>query len=355
MFWSWWQDPENIEELHATPDDFARSLTPEERDLVVREGLTLRQIAFRRSMMVKPSYTPEEARVIFMRQYPETKAQAFAVRRSESILSGAVMALLARRFLLDDGPKPLLVSELGDLVLDDDRDPMMRRLWGSPRAKSMGYVRIWVLPVAGASCYAGEDCSDGKPRSDWQTITILDKSGATVVEARLRMAPIRFAAISQRLLMAYRAPARYEAQDGAVVCKYVTEPQSPALLAEKATFPGELDVLAKAWADCHLEHINTKTRPRLMEAAFSVVEAADGSGCLTPECYKEMRDLVRTPQGKVEARGAVGCHDDLIKSKGLAGWLREDRMMRARSEEMRRAIRSVRPRRAARKRYSYLN
>jgi hypothetical protein len=352
-FWPWWMDPENTEPLGQDPVAFARSLTSEERSLVLREGLTLQQIAFRRRLMTKPGMSVAAARAKFLIQYPETMAQAFAVRRQSSLFNADVMSALEERFRYNDGPAPISVEDLQGLAHDNDRDLVLRRLWGHPGA-AQGYTRTWAPPT-GEPTFAGVDCSEGLPGGDWQTLTILDAEGATLVEARHRVHPLRFAALAQRLLEAYRARARFEAQDGHLVHAYITQPQAQALILKHETYPGELAILARSWADCQMVHINTATRPRLITCAFAILEQDEGAGCLTPECYREMLDLRRKPSGKIEARDGAKCHDDLIKSKGLAGWMREDAMTRTRSQEVRKALRGVRTRGRARGRYSYLN
>jgi hypothetical protein len=301
----WFLEPD-----YADPCDEGEvmgSLSPEEAALVEEFGLSARQIAWRRRMTATA-----DQRSRFKEKYVERLGEAFLVRGDDNPVPAELLRAATAAHGRGEG------RALSALDLVRAGAPVLARLQDDPLLWEMnvkrGGVQVWMVPQAAGRVWAAADCSDGLPGSDWQALALVSETGRLAALAYVRVDPLRFAALTQRLCEWYGV-------ERLVVESQKSEPTYGALRkglrveGVRGAAPGELDVLARPYEGrCEKQHTSEAVHDEAMDHALrllsSVEEAAKSSALLT-----ELADLRRV-RGTLKAR--EGGHDDALMGLGLA-------------------------------------
>jgi len=343
-FWPWWEVPKNRLPIPTSPEIFAASLTEEERGMARRYGWTFSQIQFRREGMAgAPGQSKAQARRKFLDNNPELREDVFAHADAGSLFDDDFIAGLRVQARVGWAP-PLTRSELlaAGIALPSPQDLMVKSDWGKPLDK-IGHVRIYNLPITGDRYYLSGDCSDGNPGSDWLCDTIHHECGRVVAKVMLRVPPIRFSAIVQRLALAFNeGRIDIEQQKGSLVFNNIKRALGGDLL-DFETFPGELEVLTSAYHRVRKVPTTGTSRPLIIDAAYAAIYVGDG--IKDGASLLEIESLKRDASGKIVAgsdsddEDGNRQHDDFFLALGIGERARQFWLPREQSETMKRAKR----------------
>jgi len=345
FFWPWWKDPKNRSEIPGTPQEFALTLTPEERALIMSANLAFQQIQFRREeSRGKPGMTARQAMRAFLNAYPERRCDVFVHADSGGLFERSMVDRLRVKSLEKSWPKPLSNEELGGLLLESPLD-LLRETKGSKQ----GFFRAWQAPLPGVRYFAGGDGSDGRIGGDPQSFAIEHEDGEVVARLHCRVSPTRFAAYCQRILTWYnRGHARIERQYGEIIHDRITRRMGDAIMDEE-TFPGELEILREPYSRVWIKATTGHNRARIVEAAFRAINF--GEAIKDDEALAEMENLHRDANGKIRARGKG--NDDYFMSLGLAEMAR-DQVLKGERKAQKLSKDRRTPRRKTSKRFRYI-
>jgi hypothetical protein len=194
LFMGWWEHPDNRMPLPVPREQFANSVTREERDLMGQFHLTYEQLAWRRYVIRNDFRGDLQA---FQREHPATPEQAFTAAARNRFSIPDIQRMPIQR--------QALVGELGVQTVG-----LEERIVFLPG--ETGALRIYRMPekgrvyACGADPSGGSDANDGKGRADpdWAVGQIGDRdTGEQCATLRRRCMPGEFGRYIHRLLRFY--------------------------------------------------------------------------------------------------------------------------------------------------------
>lgn len=307
VFFGWWEHPEYYRQI-SDPEKFRSTLTDEEHELMLRHGLTLEQISWRRWAIENKC---EGSLDRFKQEYPATPEEAF-------LTSGRPrfdLRLVERQPVIRDP----IVGEI-----ERDNAGVRPILRFNARADERGLVRVWRRPAAGHAYIIGADPAHGidageelgKSDPDYSVACVLDRdSGEQVAVARGRIAPAEFGELVSMLgewyNWAFLVP---EANPiGIALIESILRQNYPLeRIYRRDRTPGDprapkLETLGFV--------TSVTTKPQLI----SMLDRALREGSIIvrdPVTVQELRTYVYDAKGKTGAQS--GCHDDCVIALALA-------------------------------------
>jgi hypothetical protein len=287
IFIPWWWDEGNVVRLpDAGLAEIEASLTVAERQLVDAHGLSLQQIAWRRSKRV-------ELKGKFPQEYPENDVDAF-------LRSGHCFFDVNRLALLSGYCKKPVRTLLG------------------------GRLTVWEEPRKGTRYVIGIDAAEGVPGGDRSAACILNyETGEQAARLWGYLRPPEFGRLVVKLGRAYGwAHLVPEVNNhGHSVLNTITlqERYPTSRIYHQLRFDHDRRKRSPklGW------ETNARTRPQLLDALCESIDE-DGMGIYDREFLAECRCFNLQKNGRYEADD--GEHDDLVIAWGLANYARLTRL-----------------------------
>jgi len=289
IYYPWWAHPE-----YCIPWPEGEAPTQEETALMIREGLTLQQIAWRRGKQ-------QDLGDLFLQEYPETLLGAF---------------LSTGRPFFD----PKLVSTRHQEAL--------ARAKSAPPETPRAHVTVWESPDPAEQYLISGDVAEGKDTGSTD-ITDPERGGtdfcaAFIVKVRTlqvvgaihgRVPPVEFA----RLLMGAGRLYGW----AVIAVERNNHGHSTVATLEAAAYPqtyrhleydqgGTISYLRPGWPT------DVKTRPLMLDALDTAIRSGAWI-CPDPDFWREASTFQRGPSGKPEA--LPNCHDDRVIAASIAAYL----------------------------------
>ena len=289
IYYPWWAHPE-----YLIPWPAGEAPTGEETALMVREGLSLQQIAWRRGKQ-------QDLGDLFLQEYPETLLGAF----------------------LSTG-RPFFDAK----IVAARHKEAVDRLKATPPETPRAHVTIWENPVAGEQYLITGDVAEGKD-SGTTDITDPERGGTDFCSARIikvrtlqcvgsihgRITPVEFA----RLLMGAGRLYNW----AVLAVERNNHGHSVVATLEAAAYPqtyrhleydagGTISYLRPGWPT------DVKTRPLMLDALDTAIRSGSWLDP-DPDFWRECSTFQRGPTGKPEA--LPNCHDDRVISSSIGAYL----------------------------------
>jgi len=289
IYYPWWAHPE-----YLVPWPAGEAPTGEETALMIREGLSLQQIAWRRGKM-------QDLGDLFLQEYPET-------------LLGAFLST-GRPFF--DAAK---VSERHQEALAAERLVPAR----TPRA----HVRVWEDPIPGEQYLISGDVAEGKDKGNTDVLdperggsdfcsaqVVLVRDLRVVAAIHGRITPVEFGRLCMGAGRLYNW--------AVIAVERNNHGHSTVATLEAANYPqtyrhleydqgGSVSYLRPGWPT------DVKTRPLMCDALDTAIRSGSFL-CPDPNFWREASTFQRGPTGKPEA--LPNCHDDRVISAAIAVYL----------------------------------
>lgn len=196
IFMAWWEHPDNRMQLAVPQEQFANSLSREERELMGRFNLSYEQLQWRRYVILNEFRGDIQT---FQREHPATPEEAFTAASRNRFSVPHIQRMPVMR--------TAMVGELGIEQVGVDK-----RIYFQPNSVSTGALRVYKMPEKGHS-YAyradpsgGADINLGKGQADpdWAVTQVSDRdTGEQVATLRLRCMPGQFGKEVARLCRFY--------------------------------------------------------------------------------------------------------------------------------------------------------
>ncbi|HLK47712.1 MAG TPA: hypothetical protein VKT49_06235 [Bryobacteraceae bacterium] len=306
LFLGWWEHPDNRMPPPVALEQFANTVTREERDLMEKFGLSFAQLAWRRYTIRSDFRGDLQA---FQREHPATPEQAFT-------------AASRNRFSIPDIDRMPIQRQatVGELELSNvGADKLLRFV-----AKETGPLRIYHPPVEGRLYACGADPSGGADANrgrgqadpDWAVGQILDRdTGQQCATLRLRCMPGEFGRYIYKLCRFYNHAQVALERTGAGVgslealcgCDY------PSGLIYHRPVAGDQDPLVRS------DRMGWNTDEVSRQQLISALDETIRQGSIwvhDPTTIQELLWFVINPRGRAEAQ--PGCHDDCVMALALA-------------------------------------
>ncbi|HLH35443.1 MAG TPA: hypothetical protein VKX41_12270 [Alloacidobacterium sp.] len=266
-FFPWWWEPA----YRAAPVKEA-SLQAEERELIKRHGLSLKQIGFRRKIAAG-------FRGLAKQEYPEDEMECF----------------------LSSGDCYFDVGVL-DARLKDLPEPIATRLGGR--------LQIWFPPVRGRRYLVAVDTAGGGSEGDYSVAQVVEiDTGMQCAELQAKLSPLELAEEAARLAKEY---------NGALLVVERNNHGS-AVLAYLHTVSKYSRIYAQDGQDGWLTSSVARSRT-LADMAAALVDTP--TIFFSKRLLQECRSFVRLRHGKVGAN--AGAHDDCVMAMAIALAVREE-------------------------------
>ncbi len=237
-------------------------------------GLDLYQVQWLRETMADPDLGPR-----FDQAYAPDLDLALAPKGVKAF-PRALMRHLAQINRNDAWPDPLRAGEIYASL------PAPLHQVGYDMLTDVKVCRVWYLPEEAASppetqsrsardmvrqilkqdairgeCHMGVDSSDGGPKSDWQSASMILPDAEIAVAVRCRVPPIIYAGLLQRLGLWFGAHIAVEtnARSGALVYRYLSQAIGAQEIADNNAHP----ILAERYPNVSEWVANSANRPEL--------------------------------------------------------------------------------------------
>jgi hypothetical protein len=305
LFMGWWEHPGNVMPLPVSLEQFANTLTIEERGLMGQYNLSYAQLAWRR-YTIRSDFRGDMQS--FQREHPATPEEAFtAASRNRFSIPHIQRMPIQRNGTVGE----LQIDELGDekrtIFLPGDT----------------GALRIYKMPergrfyACGADPSGGSDANEGKGQADpdWAVAQIGDRdTGEQCATLRLRCMPGEFGRYVYRLLRFYqnaqvaleRTGAGVGSLEALVNCGYPT-----GLIYHRAAMPDQDPVVRS-------DKIGWNTDAVSREQLISSLDEAIRQSSIfvhDPTTIAELGFFIINKNGRAEAQRA--CHDDTVLALAL--------------------------------------
>lgn len=258
-FFPWWCEPAYV---GTTVADF----TEEEEVLVQREGLTAKQVGFRREL-----------------------ARRFGAMRVQEFAEDAVSCFRESGDCFFD--RHALAACLKDAVAPMD-------------VRRSGALQVWLPAVAGRNYIAAVDVAGGGSDGDYSAVQVLDvATGMQCAELQVKLSPRELARIASEISREYKGAMLVVERNnhGAAMLAYLEQERGVNVFVDRDGVPGWLTDAA--------------SRPRML-SALAVLLSSSRSLFHSERLLAEMRSFVVDERGRAAA--AKGCHDDLVMSMAIA-------------------------------------
>ena len=307
LFMAWWEHPANRMPPSVSPDRFMDSLTADEREIMGRYSLDLRQLAWRR-WTIANDFTGDTVR--FRREHPASPEEAFTASSRNRFSVPHIQRMPIQR-------DPMA----GELVVDPVG--LENRLVFLPGEH--GALRVWKKPekgrlyACGADCAQGLDVSpgDGQADPDYSAGQMCDRdTGEQVAVLRARMMPGETGRYMARLCrwynMAQVCGERNPGGGGVSMLEAMLNADYPsALIYHRAVTP---DQDPQVRGDRIGWDTSGVSRPMLLGYLDEAIRQ-DALAVHDALTQQELLTFVIKANGKAEHQS--GCHDDLVIALAL--------------------------------------
>jgi hypothetical protein len=306
LFMAWWEHPTNRMSPSVSPDRFMDSLSAEEREIMGRFSLDLKQLAWRR-WTIRNDFLGDEVR--FKREHPATPEEAFTASSRNRFSVPHIQRMPIQR-------EPLC----GELVIDPIG--IEKRLVFLPGER--GALRVWRKPekgrlyACGADCAQGEDVNpSGRSDPDYSVGQIVDRdTGEQVAVLRARLMPGETGRYMARLCawynMAQCCGERNPGGGGISMLEAMLNADYPSSLLYHRSVTPDQDPQVRG------DRIGWDTsgvsRPMLLGYLDEAIRQ-EALAIHDPITQQELLTFVLKPNGKPEAQ--AGCHDDCVIALAL--------------------------------------
>lgn len=307
VFFAWWEHPEYVARI-ADERAFQQSITNHERDMAVRYGLSIYQLAWRRWAIANKCEGDERR---FLQEFPSNPEEAFLTSGRPVFDMGAI----ARQPSSD----PSITGEL----IEERFGPRVQIIL-EPSSDGRGLVRVWRRPepnhryVIGLDACKGIDANSGTGTADpdFAVAHVLEAdSGEQVAVMRGRIEPAEFGRQVWALMRYYNL----------AYCVPDADSFGVAVIEEllRQQVPGEL--LYRRKRDAHdqnatpLQYLGFITTVTSKPQVISDLQMALRQRAITvrdPITLGELRTFVFKPNGSTAAE--EGAHDDTVMALALA-------------------------------------
>jgi hypothetical protein len=307
LFMGWWEHPTNRMPV-ADPARFQDSLNAEERDLMGRYSLDLKQLSWRRWTIANDFHGDIQR---FKREHPATPEEAFTASSRNRFSVPHIQRMPIQRD-----------PACGELELDrvglEQRIVFMQNQTGA--------LRIWRRPekgrlyAIGADCAQGLDVNDGDGQSDadYSVGQVLDRdTGEQCAILRARMMPGEtgryMAALGRFYNMAQICGERNPGGGGISMLEAILNADYPSSLLYHRSLTPDRDPQVRG--DRLGWDTSAVSRPQLISLLDDAMRQM-AIAVHDPITQQELLTFVITPRGKAEAQ--AGCHDDTVIALALA-------------------------------------
>jgi len=269
-FFPWWLEP-----AYKLPGFPVESPTEEELLLMEQQGLTVAQIAYRRTIKAT---------------YREKAAQEYAEDPQSCFLASSECAF--------------------DLPAIEEQ---LRRAPEPPEKRDNGRLQVWLPPAAGRGYILGVDPAGGGATGDCSCVQVIDRlTGLQCAELLAHLGPAELAPKVAELAREYNG--------GLIAIE--RNNHGHAVLAHLMQLPGAESLWVYQQGGKAGWLTNVASRPRMLAILAQLLESAPelfNSARLLGEC----RTFVRGADGSPAA--AAGAHDDSVMAMALAHAVRAER------------------------------
>jgi hypothetical protein len=324
VFFAWWEHPEYVARI-ADERWFQESLTNQERDMALRYGLTIYQLAWRRWAIANKCEGDERR---FLQEFPSNPEEAFLTSGRPVFDMGAI----ARQ----PASKPSITGELVE-----ERIGPKTQIMVEPSGDDRGLLRVWRKPepnqryVIGLDACKGIDANSGTGSADpdYAVAHVLEAdSGEQVAMMRGRIEPAEFGRQVWALMRFYNY----------AFCVPDADSFGVAVIEEllRQQVPGELLYRRKRDASDQqstpLQYLGFITTVTSKPQVISDLQMALRQRAITvrdPITLAELRSFVFKPNGTTAAE--EGAHDDTVMALALAVLaIKESYLLRREREAM---------------------
>jgi hypothetical protein len=310
LFMGWWEHPLNRMPLAVRPDRFQESLTQEERELIGRFNLDLKQIAWRRWTIANDFHGDMQR---FHREHPATPEDAFSASSRNRFSIPHIQRMPIQRD-----------PAVGELQMNDIGAGEQRLVF---LPNETGSLRIWRRPekgrvyALGADCAQGLDINDGSGAEtdpDWTVGQVLDRdTGEQCAVLRARMMPGEsgryIAKVGRYYNLAQICGERNPGGGGVSMLEAILNADYPSSMIYHRPVTPDRDPQVRG------DRIGWDTsgvsRPILISALDEALRQMAIS-IHDPVTQRELLTFVIKPNGKAEHE--KGCHDDCVIALALA-------------------------------------
>ncbi|HWE51380.1 MAG TPA: hypothetical protein VG273_16430 [Bryobacteraceae bacterium] len=309
VFMGWWEHPANRMPPAIAIEQFANSITREERELMERYRLDLQQLCWRR-WTIANDFSGDLAS--FKREHPATPEEAFSANSRNRFSVPNIQRMPIQR-------DPMV----GELAIEDVG--IEKRIVFHPNPQTGGALRVWRRPekgrlyAVGADCAQGIDVGEGQGSSDpdYSVAQVFDRdTGEQAAVLRARMMPGEtgryIAALGRWYNMAQICGERNPGGGGISMLEAIINSDYPSgLLYHRSVTP---DQEPQVRGDRLGWDTSGVSRPQLL----SMLDEAIRLDALHVHCHitqSELLTFIIKPTGKAEAQ--AGCHDDCVIALAL--------------------------------------
>ncbi len=307
IFMAWWEHPANRMPLQVPLEQFAKSVSDEERHLMGRFHLSFEQIHWRRYVILNEFRGDMQS---FQREHPATPEEAFTAASRHRFSVPDIQRMPIQR--------QATVGELGEDLLGIDR-----RIFFQPNPQGTGALRIYKMPqkgryyACGADPSGGADIHLGKGQADpdWAVAQIGDRdTGEQCATLRLRCMPGEFGQQVARLCRFYNMAQIAIERTGAGVGSLEAlrnDDYPTSKIYHRPSAPDQDPVVRSDKIGWNTDQVSRQQLISLLDEAIrqSSIVVHD------PTTIEELMWFIINPRGKPE--GQPGCHDDTVLALAL--------------------------------------